>query len=281
MISKWLKTGFVIAVIALLAGGLFFGQDMVSYMRSSARSVQSAVKDNVPIEFELRRAKDTLEEIIPEMYGNIRLIAQEEVEIANIKADIAQSERSLTDEKAGIAKLRDTLDIHTASYTFGSTDYSREQVKEELSRRFERFKEAELVLASKMKLLEAREKSLASAIQLLERTRSQKRLLEDKIEGLTSQYRLLQASAVGSSIQVDSSKLAQTEKIIQQIQKRLDVAERVLAHESKFVETIELENIDEADLVTQIDEYFSPVPKVNSPEVIKETGEVCKVENSL
>ena len=146
MISKWLKRGLVIAVVAFLAGGLFFGQDMVSYLRSSARSVQSAVKENVPIEFELRRARDTLEEIIPEMHANIRLIAQEEVEIANIKADITQSEESLSDEKAGVAKLRNSLDIHAASYTFGSHNYSREQVKDELSRRFERFKEVLIAL---------------------------------------------------------------------------------------------------------------------------------------
>jgi hypothetical protein len=55
---------------------------------------------------------------------------------------------------------------------------------------------------------------------------------------------------------VDNSKLAQTEKLIAEIQKRLDVAERVLAHESKFIESIPVDTVVEEDLVAQVDDYF-------------------------
>jgi len=93
-------------------------------------------------------------------------------------------------------------------------------------------------------------------MQLLEKTRGEKRILENKIEALASQHRLVKAAAVGSKIHVDNSKLAQTEKLIAQIQKRLNVAERVLAHESRFVESIPVDTIVEEDLVAQVDEYF-------------------------
>ena len=59
------KTGVVVVVGAGLIGALFLGKDAASYMRVSAKSVQSAVKDSVPIEFELKRAHDMLEDIIP------------------------------------------------------------------------------------------------------------------------------------------------------------------------------------------------------------------------
>ena len=129
-------------------------------------------------------------------------------------------------------------------------------MKRDLAQRFDRFKEFELVLASKQRVLAARGKSLDAAMQLLDRTRAQKTTLGAKIEGLESQYRLLKASAVGSGIQVDDSKLAQTQKLIDQIKKRLDVAERVLAHESRFIQSIQVDTITEKDLVTQVDEYF-------------------------
>jgi hypothetical protein len=93
-------------------------------------------------------------------------------------------------------------------------------------------------------------------MQLLEQTRARKRMLHDKIESLASQHRLVKAAAVGSQIQVDNSKLAQTEKLISQIKRRLDVAERVLAHENQFIQAIPVDAVAEADLLTQVDEYF-------------------------
>ena len=258
MITKWFKTGLVVIVCLCLVGGFLFGKDLLSYVRSSAKSVQTAVKDAVPIDFELKRARDMLEEIIPEMHANIRLIAQEEVEIAALKTDIAKSEKMSADEQRRIRKLRQALETSKESYTFGDKQYPRDYVKKDLAERFDRFKESELILASKERVLTAREKSLLATMQLLDNTRAEKRTLEAKIEGLESQWRLLKASAVGSHIQVDDSKLAKTQKLIDQIKKRLDVAERVLAHESKFVESIQVETITEKDLLSQVDDYFEP-----------------------
>ncbi|MHC4230725.1 MAG: signal peptide-containing protein, partial [Planctomycetota bacterium] len=82
MVTKWLKRSVIVVAGLSVAGSLLFGKDVVSYVRSSAKSVRTVVKDSVPIEFELRRARDLVEDIIPEMHANVRLIAQEEVEVA-------------------------------------------------------------------------------------------------------------------------------------------------------------------------------------------------------
>lgn len=276
MVTKWFKRGLMAVVILCLAGGFIFGTDMVSYIRSSVRSVQTAVKDTVPIEFELRRGRDLLLEIIPEMHANIRLIAQEEIEVANLKTDIETSAKVLAEAGQQIKLLHKKMNLQHTNYVFGEHKYSRNAVKDELSRRFEQYKESEIILKSKHRLLAAREKSLNAAVQLLEKTRSQKRLLQDKIEGLASQYRLVRAAAVGSTIQVDSSKLAQTEKLIAEIKKRLDVAERVLAHESRFVQDIPLDTVDEKDLLVQIDEYFTPTGNDSDLVAGEEVEQLCK-----
>ena len=263
MVTKWCKKGLIVAAAIFVIGALVFGKDMVSYFHSSAKSVQDAVKNSVPTEFELRRAHDLLEEIIPEMHANIRLIAQEEVEIATLKGDITENEKSLGEERQRIEKVSSMLSkSHLTSYRVGELRYTREQLKEDLGRRFDHFKEAEIVLAGKRRLLGAREKSLQAALQLLDRTRAQKALLAQKIEALGSKHRLIQAASVGSRIEIDSSKLAQTEKLINQIKKRLDVAERVLAHESHFVQPIPLDTITEEDLLTQVEEYFAPASAI-------------------
>ena len=259
MILRWVKWGVMGVVGVGLLGGMIFGKDMVSYVKSSAKGVQTVVKDSVPIEFELRRARDMIEEIIPEMHANIRLIAQEEVEVASLKGEISKGQEALQDEENKIKTLRVALEQPRVEYSFAGRNFGRTEVKADLAARFERYKESELVLASRVKLLDSREKSLTAAMQMLEKTRSQKRILEDRIEALASQYRTLQATATGTKFQVDSSKLAQTQKLITDIQKRLDVAERVLAHESKFVQSIPVNEVDtvaETDLVAQVDDYF-------------------------
>lgn len=257
MITKWLKTGVIAAVGLSIAGGLLFGKDVVSYICSSAKSVRTVVKDSVPVEFELKRARDMLEDIIPEMYANIRLIAEEEVEVAALKVDIAKSKEANEQEQMRIAKLREELGKSQAFYCIGNREYPRSYVKEDLGHRFEQFKESELVVASKERLLTARQTSLDAAMRLLERTKTRKRELEDKIEALASQHRLIKAASIGSNIQVDNSKLAKTEKLINEIKKRLDVAERVLAHESQFVQAIPVDIVAEKDLLLQVDDYFN------------------------
>ncbi len=256
MITKLVKRTVIVVVGVSVVGGLLFGKDVASYVRSSAKSVRTVVKGSVPIEFELRRARDLLDDIIPEMHANIRLIAQDEVEVAALQVEIAKAEESMEDEQARIVTLRNALDKPQARYTFAGQVFPRSYVKQDLASRFARFKDSEDVLAGKRRLLTTRQGSLHAAMQLLERTRGRKRVLEDQIESLASQHKLVKATAVGSRFQVDNSKLAQTEKLISQIQKRLKVAERVLAHESQFVQTIPVDAVVEADLLTQVDEHF-------------------------
>ncbi len=278
MILRWVKWGVLGTVGLGLVGGLLFGKDLISYARSSAKGVRAAVKDSVPIEFELRRARDLLEEIIPEMQANIRVIATEEVEIAALKGEITKNRDALGGEQTKIKTLRVALEQPRAQYAFAGRNYSHDEVKTDLAARFERFKEGEVVLASKVKVLESRERSLDAARQMLEKTGSQKRILESKIEALTSQYRLVRAASTGSTnMQMDNSKLAQTEKLIAQIQKKLDVAERVLAAESKFVEQIPVDTVVEADLVAQVDEYFDS--RNQTPKSDKDPSAVTMAEN--
>jgi len=226
-------------------------------MHSAGKSIQRAFTTSDPVEFELQRARDMAEDIIPEMHDNIRLIAEEEIEIANLKNSIEESQEGLDAEKNRIARLKTMLTNNFASYRVNGYEYSRQQVRSDLAKSFDRYKEAEVILESKRRMLASREQSLSAAIQLLEQTRSQKALLEEKIQSLESQHRLIQASAVGSKLKLDDSKLAQTEKLIQQIKKRLDVSERILAHEGKFVQTIPVDTVDEKDLLAEIDEHFS------------------------
>ena len=258
MVFKAVKYTVVGGVAALALGGLVFGTSLGSYLTTSAGAVSEAVKESVPVEFELRRARDLLDEIIPEMQANIRLIAQEEVEIDSLQESIAESEGRLDEQSRHIAGLRAMLETQQVAYNVRGISYDRADIREELSHQLASTKEAQVVLASKEHILESRRKSLASAEEMLHRTRSTKALLEDRIESLAAQHRMVQAASVGSAIALDQSKLTQTKRLLDEIDKRLEVAERVLAHETRFTRPMPMiQTVDEAELLTEVDAFLA------------------------
>lgn len=250
---------FVVLATAgsLLAGGFLFGRDVFSYISSSAHSVRSVVHESIPVEFQLRRARDLVNDIVPEMHANVRIIAQQEVEIESLKSDIAHSRTQLVEERTRVAKVRDALNTQQVSYHFGNFVYTRDQLKEDLAHRFDNLKEAEVVLSGKERLLDNREKSLQAAMQALERTRTQKAMLEQQIASLEGQNQLVKAASIGSDFHIDNTKLAQSEKLIAEIKQQLDVSERVLAHQAKFVQPIQIDVVNEKDLLQAVDEHLN------------------------
>ena len=167
-----------------------------------------------------------MDDLVPEMQANVRVIATQEVEIAGLRKDIEQSRANLQAERTRVQKLRESLASENGDYTFGGIHYSRDQVKDDLAHRFDFLKEAEVVQAGKERLLQNRERSLAAAMQTLDHMKSQKTLLEGQIASLEAQNQLIQSAAVGSNLSVDNTKLAQTERLISDVKKQLDIAER-------------------------------------------------------
>ena len=259
MICKAIKLGTLVTGGALLTGGLMFGSELSSYMRSSVHDVRMAVKDNIPLDFEIRRARDLLDEIGPEMHNNVRAIAEQEVEVATLQRDINESKQNMNEERVRVAKLRDAVAGGQTSFTFGDMSFTHNQITQELSRRFVHLKEAETALTSKQQLLENRQKSLIAAQEALENAKAQKAQLEAQIEGLEAQYKLVLAESqtAPTPVQFDHSKLAQAKQVVANIHKQLDVAEHVLAHEAKFTQSVPVDVVDEKDLLTQVDQHLN------------------------
>jgi hypothetical protein len=263
---KWIKRSIVLAVAASAAGIFFFGTDALSYVTSSGRMIKKAVKESVPVEFEIKRARDMLDQLIPEMHANLKIVAEEEVEVASLERELERERKSIAGERVKIQSLREGISGGAATYTTASRTYSRAQVIDELSRRFEHFRTAEQVLAGKERLLESRRAALDAAIQKLEKTRLARIDLAAQIESLEAQFRLVQAQSAGNGFRVEETKLAQTERLLGDLRKRLEVAQRVLAREARFVEAIPVEEPVNAEaLIEKIDQHFSNAQAEASP----------------
>ena len=253
---KWFKRGSICAVVLAGFTVVWFNTELPSYARTSTRAISNAFKDSVPVEFDLQRARDMLEDLVPEMRANLRLVANEEVEVANLEKDIQREETAVTRQRGRIEKLRDMLRIEQASYTVRSRSYQRAELVDELSRGFDHLKTAEMLLKGKRDLLHNRKHSLDAALKKLEKTRVARIELASQIEAIEGQLRLVQAQSSGTGFCIDETKLAQTERLIGTLKKRLAVAQRVLARESRFVETVPVEPADSDRIFERVDAYL-------------------------
>ena len=57
MIMRWLTWGGALTGGFLILGAMILGTDLPSYIICSTRQVRTAVKESVPIDFELQRAQ--------------------------------------------------------------------------------------------------------------------------------------------------------------------------------------------------------------------------------
>lgn len=270
MIWKVIKFGTLTAGVGLLAGGLVLGSDLGSYLRSSCHSVQVSIKDDIPVEFQIRRARDLLDGVGPELHENIRRVAEQEVEIASLKGELDQSRQGLVDEKHRIQVLRNCLGSSQTSFTFDGVDYTREQVEHDLGRQFAHFRESESALKARQQLLESRQQALAAAMDAMEAAKAQKATLEAQVEGLEAQYRLVQAASSGTQFQLDGGRLAEAQKVVGDIRKQLEVTEHVLAHEAKFTQPIPVDSVDEKDLLKEVDARLGQSDLQPAPQIARD-----------
>jgi len=115
--------------------------------------------------------------------------------------------------------VRECLSTSGGSFSIGQIVYTRDELKDDLARRFERTKEAEMALSGKRRLMSNREKTLQASMQMLDHAQSQRAQLESQIAALETQNKMVEMASVDSGVQVDHSKLAQTEKLISDIKK--------------------------------------------------------------
>src|SRR5258707_15455978 len=89
--------------------------------------MRQSVNDKIPVEFQLRRARDLLGDILPEMQANVRVMAQQEVEIEAAREDIELSQKSLIEEAGRIRILKEAVSSGPSNFTLAGLSYTRVQ----------------------------------------------------------------------------------------------------------------------------------------------------------
>ncbi len=254
-----LKKILIGSTIAVGLGTFVFGRDAISYVRTGCRNVQNAVKAEVPVEFEIERAKTLVDQLVPDIRQCMHVIAEQQVDIEHLTVALARKDGGLAKQKDAILALRTDLGSGKTTFIYASHKFTSADVKRDLATRFERYKAAEEMLSADRKILIAREQTLVANRDKLDGLMQAKKELEVKLEQLQARVHTVKAAEAISQLAIDDSNLSHARKLIDDLNKQLDIKQRVLDAEVKFTGLIPVEKSAStlpADLDQQIDAYF-------------------------
>jgi hypothetical protein len=245
-----------------LVGGLgattlvLFGRDACSYVGTTYNRLTSSVQESVPVEFQIDRARQMVRDLEPEIRRSMHVIAKEEVALEHLNHQIASNQDKADKDRNDILRLQADLSKNKDIYRYASRSYSADEVKQDLARRFNRFKVSDDTLASMKSMRDAREKNLDAAQQKLAALVNARRKLEVDLQNLEAKRKLVEVAQASSEFVFDDSQLARAKDLINDIRTRLDVAAKLANADVNVEFEIPLDEAAPSDITEQVAEYF-------------------------
>jgi len=252
MIKKLAYAGCTLALLS----GLSLTTPIFSYARCGANWLTESANDSVPMEWELKRARQMIADLKPEIEINSKRIAQEKVQVARIEKQLTESHDRLAKAESDIQRLTVDLQDTSSSYTYGGKTYTSTQVKSDLSNRFKRFKVRQQTAEKLSQMLSARQSSLRAAHERMDAMLNARRQLEVEVENLQARLGALRVAQTSSELNLDDSQLSQTRELLDSIATRIDVEEETLSIDVEYFGEIDLDEPSRGDLLDEISAYF-------------------------
>jgi len=252
------KTLFGMVALALVATAIL-GKDVCSYARTFTGNVRDAVKGEIDLNFEVDRAKEMVDNLVPDIRKCISVVAEQQVDIRDMERVVTERQLAMNTQRDAVLAMRSDLKTDAREFTYASVSWSRGEVSRDLARRFERLKTAEQSLNADKKILAARRTQLAANQEKLEGMMDQKQQLEVKVAQLEARLKQFEAAQTVAELKLDDSRLSRAQKLIRDLNKQLDVREATLDAEGKFTGLIPWDAQDKpvsTDIASEIDAYF-------------------------
>jgi hypothetical protein len=252
MLRKLVIGGLGIVGLCVIAKSTGLG----SYVSTAFRRTGQQVTDSVPMEFQIDRARNMVRDLEPEIRRSMHVIAKEEVEVAALDERINSADEKAAKEKGEILQLQSDLGSGNKTFHYAGHRYTSTQVKEDLARRFNRFKTGDATLSSLREMRDARARNLDAARQKLTAMVAAQRQLQVEVENLEAKHKLVQVAAASSDFQFDDSQLARCKELMTDIRTRLDVAAKLASADETFPDEIQLDETQAEDVSQQVAAYF-------------------------
>jgi len=248
----------IVGLIVVIGGAFVAKSNLSSYITTSYRRVAGSVEESVPMEFQIDRARNMVRDLEPEIRRSMHIIAKEEVEVAALDERLETAGEKAEKDKTEILRLQSDLKSGDSVFHYAGHRYSEGEVKQDLSRRFNRFKTTDATLESMRQMRDARQRNLDAARQKLTAMMSAQRQLQVEVENLEAKLKLVEVAEASSDFQFDDSQLARAKQLISDVRTRLDVAAKLANADENFHDEILLEESNAEDVTEQVAEYFGP-----------------------
>ena len=259
-----LKKAFVSLGAAALLSTLTFGTPVVSYARTGVNWLRQSASDSMPLEWELKRARQLVADLKPEISDAARQIALEKVEVARLENRLEEKRDGLAKSQQDIERLRADLERQSEYYTYAGRTYTSVQVRGDLANRFKRHKTRAATADKLSQMLEARHASLEAANERMTAMLDSRRQLEVEIENLQARLASLRVSQTASDLHIDDSTLSETRQLLDDIAARIGVEEETLHVDAEYFGGIDLEEPTDENLMDEIASYFESSAAVDS-----------------
>lgn len=247
----------VLTVLGIgVTAGIFLGEDAFSYLSTACNRATDGVQESIPVSFQIDRARQLVKELDPEVRRSMQVIAREEIALERVKEQIDKASKQADESKTNIIRLQSDLQSSNRHFTYVGHTFSRQEVTEDLSRRFERHKVHDETLSHLTKMRDAREKNLDAARQKLTAMIAAKNQLEADIVNLEAKQKLVTVAQASSDLMLDDSQLARAKGLVADIRSRLDVAARLANTDTEYPMEIQLDPAASDDVTEQVAAYF-------------------------
>src|SRR5215470_735528 len=215
------KKGIFLATAVAILTGLLFGREGFSHVKTSLGWVRQSVRESVPVEFEISRARQMIKDLDPEIHRNMHLIAKEEVEVKHLRDQLGDADKQLVKNRSDIERLTRDLKSGDSHFVYCGKSYSSKQVENDLTRRFEQYKVKEATLGKLTQVLAARERGLDAAREKLKTMQAAKGQLEVDTANLDARLEMVKVAQSTSEFNFDDSRLSRTKELIRDISCRI------------------------------------------------------------
>lgn len=244
-------------LLAILTTTGVIGLPVLSYARTGVSWMRQSAGDAMPLEWELKRARQMVTDLTPEIERAAKQIAVEKVQVARLEKQLANNQDKLAKSQQDIERLRGDLESGNVAYTYAGRTYTSTQVKTDLGVRFKRHKTCAATNEKLAHMLDARRASLAAANERLDAMLGSRRQIEVEVENLQARLASLRVSQTASEMTIDDSQLSQTRSLLDDIAARIEVEEETMHVDAEYFGGIDLDQPSEENLLGEIASYFS------------------------
>jgi len=214
---------------ALTAGALFlaFGTSAPSYVKTAFHKVRHTAQDAVPDQFQIDRVRDEVAALEGPIKDNLQSFYRTQVEVENLDREISAFQANMEGEKKAIVALRETV-AAGGVHKVGHVTYTTEEVKGELARRLDHYRNASTILKDKQQSVKAKRQMMDLTKQQLVNMTAQKKEMLTRLEGIEAKLKLIEAKRQTSEFTVDDGgALDRVKQSVADLEKRIEVQARM------------------------------------------------------